>query len=264
MALSLWSSEFQWTQHSTTEGDGFWSTYDDRKGIPKTFWPEAVNWAIHLLNRSPTIVVQNKTPEEAWSGEKPSVGYFRVFGCVAHVHVGDNFRTKLDKRSSELDWNASESNAEMDDDQEEKEIEKDIDDGLSDDDFESHLTVSKGDNPVHFEEAKKNPIWRKAMKKEIEAIERNGTWKLTELSRGAKKIGVKWIFKTKHDENGDVSKRKSGLVVHGYTQEYGIDYTKVFASVARIETIRLVIAIAAHHGWSIYQLDAKSSFFMET
>lgn len=49
------------------------------KKLPKTFWPEAVNWTVHVLNRSPTLAVKNKTPEEAWSGYKRSVEYFRVF-----------------------------------------------------------------------------------------------------------------------------------------------------------------------------------------
>lgn len=69
------------------------------KKIPKPFWPEAVNWTMHVLNRSPTLAVRNKTPEEAWSGIKPSVAYFRVFGCVSHVHIPDSKRIKLDDKS---------------------------------------------------------------------------------------------------------------------------------------------------------------------
>ncbi|CAL9003641.1 unnamed protein product [Prunus brigantina] len=69
------------------------------KQIPKTFWPEAVNWTVHVLNRCPTFAVKNKTPEEAWSGHKPSVDYFRIFGCISHVHVPDNKRVKLDAKS---------------------------------------------------------------------------------------------------------------------------------------------------------------------
>lgn len=68
--------------------------------IPKPFWAEAVNWAVYILNRSPTLVVKNITPEEAWSGLKPSVQKFRVFGCISHVHVPDVKRTKLDDKSS--------------------------------------------------------------------------------------------------------------------------------------------------------------------
>lgn len=54
---------------------------------------------MHVLNRSPTVAVKNKTPEEAWSRVKPSVEYFRVFGCIFHVHVPDSKRTKLDDKS---------------------------------------------------------------------------------------------------------------------------------------------------------------------
>lgn len=64
-----------------------------------TFWPEAINWAVHILNQGPTFTVQDKTPEKAWSGAKPSVEYFKIFGCVSHVHVPDAKRTKLDDKS---------------------------------------------------------------------------------------------------------------------------------------------------------------------
>lgn len=69
------------------------------KKVPKSFWPEATRWCIHVLNRSPTLVVKNMTPEEAWSGEKPSVDHFRVFGCVGYVHIPDARRIKLDDKS---------------------------------------------------------------------------------------------------------------------------------------------------------------------
>ena len=52
------------------------------KKMPKTFWAEAATWSVHILNRCPTLAVENKMPEEAWSGVKPSVKYFRVFGCI--------------------------------------------------------------------------------------------------------------------------------------------------------------------------------------
>lgn len=69
------------------------------KGVPKIFWPEAVNWSFYVLNRSPTSSVPDLTPEEAWSGIKPSVAHFRVFGSVAHAHVPDARRTKLEDKS---------------------------------------------------------------------------------------------------------------------------------------------------------------------
>jgi transposase InsO family protein len=70
-----------------------------KKSIPKTFWPEAVNWSVHVLNRSPTLAVKNITPQEAWSKVRPSVNHFRIFGCIAYAHVPDKRRTKLDDKS---------------------------------------------------------------------------------------------------------------------------------------------------------------------
>lgn len=69
------------------------------KSIPKTFWSEAVNWTRHVLNRSPTLAVKDVMPEEAWSECKPSVAHFRVFECVAHVHVPNMKRTMLENKS---------------------------------------------------------------------------------------------------------------------------------------------------------------------
>ena len=69
------------------------------KKIPKTFWAEAARWAIHVLNRSPTFAMKDVTLKEAWSGEKPSVEHFRVFGCIGHVHIPDAKRTKLEDKS---------------------------------------------------------------------------------------------------------------------------------------------------------------------
>ena len=69
------------------------------KKLPKSFLPKVVNWTVHVLNRSSTLVVKNKTLEEAWSGVKPSVEHFKIFGCIAHVHVPDNNLTKLAYKS---------------------------------------------------------------------------------------------------------------------------------------------------------------------
>ena len=83
---------------------------------------------------------------------------------------------------------------------------------------------------------------------------------MTDLPAGAKKVGVKWAYKTKLNENGDVDKYKARLVAKGYTQEHGVDYTEVFAPVALLDTIRVVISLAAFKKWTLYQLDIKSAF----
>ena len=67
-----------------------------------------------------------------------------------------------------------------------------------------------------------------------------------------KKIGVKWVFKTKLNENDEVDKYKARLVAKGYAQQHGIDYTEVFAPVARWDTIRMIIDLAARNSWNVY------------
>lgn len=63
------------------------------------FWPDVMHWANHVLNRSPTLIVKDMTPEEAGSGSKPSVEHLRVFGCIRHVHIPDVKGMKLDDKS---------------------------------------------------------------------------------------------------------------------------------------------------------------------
>ena len=115
-------------------------------------------------------------------------------------------------------------------------------------------------DPTNFQEPAGHQKWKQAMDAEIQSIEWNHTWSLTALPVGAKAIGVKWIYKTKLNELGEVDKYKARLVVKGYAQEYGVDYTEVFAPVARMDTVRMIIAVAAQKGWGIYQLDVKYAF----
>ncbi|GJT01421.1 ribonuclease H-like domain, reverse transcriptase, RNA-dependent DNA polymerase [Tanacetum coccineum] len=116
------------------------------------------------------------------------------------------------------------------------------------------------DEPKNYKEASSDQKWIEAMKTELDSINRNNTWELTTLPTGHKAIGLKWIFKTKKDANGDIIKHKARLVAKGYIQQHGIDFEEVFAPVARMETIRLLLAIAATNKWEVHHLDVKSAF----
>ena len=113
---------------------------------------------------------------------------------------------------------------------------------------------------VSFEEAMVDEKWKKAMDEEIAAIERNNTWELSELPQGARPIGVKWVFKKKMNVQGEIKRYKAQLVAKGYKQRERVDYAEVFAPVTRMETIRLLISIAAQNKWPIFQMDVKSAF----
>ncbi|KAL6647280.1 hypothetical protein ACP70R_014717 [Stipagrostis hirtigluma subsp. patula] len=122
------------------------------------------------------------------------------------------------------------------------------------------LHAVSSDEPASFAEAECSPSWRKAMMEEMESIEDNKTWSLADLPPGRKAIGLKWVFKVKRDEHGAVSKHKARLVVKGYAQWRGLDYDEVFAPVARLDSVRLLIALAAHEGWEVHHMDVKSAF----
>ncbi|GKF87336.1 retrovirus-related pol polyprotein from transposon TNT 1-94, partial [Tanacetum coccineum] len=73
-------------------------------------------------------------------------------------------------------------------------------------------------------------------------------------------IALKWIYKVKLDEYGDVLKNKARLVAKGYSQEEGINFEESFALVARLEAIRIFIANAASKNMTVYQMDVKTAF----
>ncbi|KAK8942366.1 hypothetical protein KSP39_PZI009414 [Platanthera zijinensis] len=98
------------------------------------------------------------------------------------------------------------------------------------------------------------------MEEELTSIRDNDTWEITTLPNGQKSIGLKWVFKTKRDPEGNIVKHKARLVAKGYVQRHRVDFNKVFAPVARLETVRLLIALAAEEGWDIHHMDVKSAF----
>lgn len=241
------------------------------KKVPKSFWPEGIQWAVYVLNRCPTVALKNKTPEEAWSGKKPSVAHFKIFGCVCHRHIPDAMRTKLESKSAsgvflgigdetkgyriydpiankivlsrdvvfeegknwdwekkheseilvDLEWAGSDEEMDVESEHEkENAADKEIvtgtrdaekistteesvavvarsrrpperlndfvsGEGLSDEEDATmnfvHAAFFANTDPVSFEEAINHDEWRKAMKSEINSIEKNRTWVLTNL-----------------------------------------------------------------------------------
>ena len=98
------------------------------------------------------------------------------------------------------------------------------------------------------------------MEEELNMIDKKNTWNLVDPPKGKDIIGLKWVYKTKYNEDGSIQKHKAILVAKGYSQKLGVDFNETFAPVARIETIRLVLAIAAQLELNVYQMDVKSTF----
>ncbi|KAI3788698.1 hypothetical protein L2E82_01471 [Cichorium intybus] len=115
-------------------------------------------------------------------------------------------------------------------------------------------------DPFSVETAIQSNAWKEAMLEELRAIERNKTWKLEVLPQDKKAISLKWLFKTKYNSDGSVQKHKARLVARGYVQEQGVDFDESFSPVARFETVRMIVALAAQLQWTVFQFDVKSAF----
>ncbi|GKC45465.1 retrovirus-related pol polyprotein from transposon TNT 1-94 [Tanacetum coccineum] len=114
--------------------------------------------------------------------------------------------------------------------------------------------------PKNFKSAITEHCWFQAMQDEIHEFDRLQVWELVPQPDCVMIIALKWIYKVKLDEYGDVLKNKARLVAKGYRQEEGIDFEESFAPVARIEAIRIFIANAASKDMIIYQMDVKTTF----
>ncbi|KAL5830764.1 hypothetical protein ACOSQ4_016118 [Xanthoceras sorbifolium] len=104
------------------------------------------------------------------------------------------------------------------------------------------------------------PEWTNAVMEELEALQRNKTWDITELPKGKKAVGCKWVFTVKHKADGSVERYKARLVAKGFTQTYGIDYEDTFAPVAKLNTIRVLLSLAVNLNWKLHQMDVKNAF----
>jgi hypothetical protein len=98
------------------------------------------------------------------------------------------------------------------------------------------------------------------MDEEMVVLDANATWELVALPKDKKAIGCKWVYKVKHNVDGSVSRYKARLVAKGYAQMYGKDYEEIDSPVAKIITVRAIIAMATTKGWSLHQMDVKNAF----
>nr|GEW30807.1 retrovirus-related Pol polyprotein from transposon TNT 1-94 [Tanacetum cinerariifolium] len=123
--------------------------------------------------------------------------------------------------------------------------------------YDAFLTFVK---PKTYKDALTQSYWIEAMQKELNEFECLEVWELVPRPDKAMVITLKWIYKVKLDELGGILKNKARLVARGYRQEEGIDFKESFASVSRLEAIRIFLAYAAHKNMVVYQIDVKTAF----
>ncbi|GJR43002.1 retrovirus-related pol polyprotein from transposon TNT 1-94 [Tanacetum coccineum] len=114
--------------------------------------------------------------------------------------------------------------------------------------------------PKNINEALKDKSWVIAMQEELNQFISNDVWELVPNPKNMTIIGTKWVYRNKLDKNGVVSRNKARLVAQGYNQQEGIDYDETYAPVARLESIRILLAYACALDFRLFQMDVKSAF----
>ncbi|GJV45376.1 ribonuclease H-like domain-containing protein [Tanacetum coccineum] len=119
--------------------------------------------------------------------------------------------------------------------------------------------LNKSIEPTCYNDVILDNNWIDAMHAEIEALNKNHTWIITDLPTNRKPIGYKLIFKIKYKANGEIKRYKARLVAKKFNQREGIDFDETFSPVVKISTIRCLIALSIKNKWSLFQLDVNNA-----
>jgi hypothetical protein len=125
--------------------------------------------------------------------------------------------------------------------------------------FCEHYSFVSSIEPYRVEDALRYSDWVLAMQEELNNFTRNEVWHLVPRPN-ENVVGTKWVFRNKQDEHGVVTRKKARLVAKGYSQVEGLDFGETYAPLARLESIRLLLAYATYHAFKLYQMDVKSAF----
>jgi hypothetical protein len=127
--------------------------------------------------------------------------------------------------------------------------------------FEKYaLSITATVEPRDFKQASQHQCWLDVMHPEIDALNQNNTWIFVDPPANIKPIGSKWVYKVEHKADGSIERYKARLVAKGYNQIEGLDFFDTFSPVAKITTVRTLIALASIKSWHLNQLDVNNAF----
>ncbi|GJS79896.1 retrovirus-related pol polyprotein from transposon TNT 1-94 [Tanacetum coccineum] len=247
--------------------------------LPLRFWGDYVTTATYLINRIPSSVLQNKTPYEMLLNNVPYYSNLRVFDCFV---VATNPSSVVDKFVPRgipcvfLGYPAHQKGYKLYNILTHSSfVSRDVvfhehifpfNESSSQNFFPMPVSMPNHTHPVvyddftqqdpkGFKEAVKDAGWCDAMNAELRALEENGTWELVDLPPNKKVIGTHWIFKTKLRSDGSIDRNKARLVVQGNRQMKEVYYEETFAPVAKMITVRPLLAVE-----DITQMDVSNAF----
>jgi hypothetical protein len=125
--------------------------------------------------------------------------------------------------------------------------------------FCEHYSFVSYIEPYRIDDALRDSDWVVALQEELNNFTRNEVWHLVPRPN-QNVVGTKWVFRNKQNEHGVVTRNKAWLVAKEYSEVEGLDFDETYAPVARLESIRILLAYATYHGFKLYQIDVKSAF----
>ncbi|OMO58967.1 Integrase, catalytic core [Corchorus capsularis] len=209
------------------------------------------NKTVMEMTRLPTKALKNKTPYEAWFGQKPNVTHLRIFGSVCYARIPKAKRGKLDEKAEVgvfvgyntrskgyKIFNPATSNVY---------VNRDVN-------FDENAAWNWEKNEVDVPKVVSSSLQRQTyLEGEDEDYDDalvRGTRSLADVyQRPQNKNVIEVNFRTKLNRDGTINKHKAWMVVEGYAQCYGVDFIETFAHVATLDTIRLLLAIASQNQW---------------
>nr|GEV83167.1 zinc finger, CCHC-type [Tanacetum cinerariifolium] len=271
-------------------------------GLSQGFWGEAMLTACYLLNRVPNKK-NKITHYELWTKKKPNINYLRVWGFRAAVRLPNPKLKTLGERGIECIFvgyaehsKAYRSTSRLLTSGLQMNLQKKDEDGCEDNFLEwgsgrgglyeptpgfimpgneNKVDLTKEFLSLRFsmkEMGEEDVILGIRIKDESNGISISQShyiekvlkkFNYSDFTPVSTPLDTKWIFKRKLKVDGTVEKFKARLVIHGFKQKSRIDYFDTYAPVARISTIRLLIAMASIHNLIIHQIDVKTAFLNE-
>ncbi|KAL0399859.1 UNVERIFIED_CONTAM: Retrovirus-related Pol polyprotein from transposon TNT 1-94 [Sesamum radiatum] len=204
-------------------------------GLSKSFWGDALMTAAYLINRSPSVPLSGKDNQQGEEIEEEE-NQPRVITRNNTEHHNNDYQLARDRVRRETRIPSRF---------------RDFDLALNVEDLE----------PLTYEEAlgsKNSEQWKQAMNEEMESLRKNNTWVLVPKPKNASVIDCKWLFKIKQEN--ETTRYKARLVAKGFTQKEGVDYTEIFSPVVKFTTVRILLALVAHHDWELKQMNVKTAF----